>query len=75
MTAKTHQEPLPVLITLVLLLAAAGNVFVYVPAAVMRLDAPVLRWAFFLAIALLLGKGRSRHYIENIEKRRYNRNN
>ena len=31
MTAKTHQEPLPVLITLVLLLAAAGNVFVYVP--------------------------------------------
>ena len=31
MTVKTHQEPLPVLITLVLLLAAAGNVFVYVP--------------------------------------------
>ena len=59
---KTRQGFLLVLLPMLLLLIVVSGIFVYAPASMMLLDAPVPCWAFFLAIILLLGKSRTRHY-------------
>ena len=68
MTSNTHKRSLLLPIKLVLLLTVVSGIFVYAPASMMLLDAPVPCWAFFLAIILLLGKSRTRHYWKHREK-------
>ena len=58
MISKAHQRLLPLLLVLIV----AGGVLVYAPASTILLGTSAPCWAFFLAIVLLLGNGRSRHY-------------